>query len=60
MRCGYEVRGMILLQAYLCTSSLLKGSPSKHSPSAAMHLAQNAVIVGNIFGTPVVEYLSMP
>jgi hypothetical protein len=25
MRCGYEIPGMILLQAYLCTYSLLRG-----------------------------------
>jgi hypothetical protein len=36
VRCGYEVSGMILLQAHLYTYS----SPSKYSPWAAMHLAQ--------------------
>jgi len=38
MRCGYGVIGMILLQAYLFTYSLVRGSPSKYSPWETMHL----------------------
>jgi hypothetical protein len=34
-----------------------EGSPSKYSPSVAMHLAQRCC---NNFGTPVVEELSVP
>jgi len=38
-RCGCNIPRIILLQAYVYTYSLLRGSRLKYSPSAAMHLA---------------------
>jgi hypothetical protein len=51
MRYGYEVTGMILLEAYLCTYSLLREVTFKVLPLSSCLPRP----VGNIFGTPVVE-----
>jgi len=57
MRCGYEVPGMILLQAFLYTYSLLRGFTFEELPlsSYALSPLMLPATVGNIFGTPVVE-----
>jgi hypothetical protein len=59
MRCGYEVPGMILLQAYLYTYSLLTRVTFKVL-YAAMHLAQQCCHCWKHFGVPAMEKLSVP
>jgi hypothetical protein len=56
MRCGYEVTGTILLQAYLYTYSLLRGIVFNILTMRSYALSPvMAASVGNFFGTPVVE-----
>jgi len=55
-RYGYEVRGMNLLQAYLYTYSLLRGIAFQVLLLSSCPLSPT---VGNIFGTPVMEQLSV-
>jgi hypothetical protein len=55
-RCGYEVAGMILLQAYLCTYSLLRGGHLRSTPLEQLCTYPNdAATDGNISQTPAVE-----
>jgi hypothetical protein len=57
MKHGSEVPSMILLQAYLYTYSLLRGVTFKVLPllEYLCTYPNDAAIVGNIFGTPVVK-----
>jgi hypothetical protein len=53
MKCGYEVTRMILLQAYLCTYSMVTFKVTTLEQLCTK--SKNTTTVGNIFGTPVVE-----
>jgi hypothetical protein len=60
MGCVSEVPKIILWQVYLCTYSLLTGVTFEVIPEALSTYPNDAVTVRNIFGTPVVEQLSVP
>jgi hypothetical protein len=53
-RCGREVLGMILLQAYLYAYSLLRGVTFQVLPLSSNALSRT-MLLETFFGTPVVE-----
>jgi hypothetical protein len=54
-KCGYEVPGVILLQSYLHTYSLLRGITFEVLPLSSYALSPTMLLLLEIFGIPVVE-----
>jgi len=59
-RCGYEIPGMTLLQAYVCTCSVLRGIIFKVLPLSSCELSRTLLPLLETIKTPVVDEVSVP